>query len=177
MNEPTGSIVFYVIPRTSSPPAAAKNVVYLRTDHWNDYSYITMFDVTFYDNRGERHEIGNVKIGFKSQDESTPTYKTLAETFTALPPEYFSVGLDVDYYIQLRDKLDESERTVFLRSIRDVDYDEQALTIAKDQLVFQVSHLRSLSINTIQDQFRRVVTGGVPLTDFNFRFPIYDRPH
>jgi predicted ATPase len=48
--------------------------------------------------------------------------------------------------------------------------DPEALNLALNERVFQTSHLRSLSINTLTDQFRRVLEGGTPLTDYKFRF-------
>ena len=46
------------------------------------------------------------------------------------------------------------------------------LALATQQKVFQTPHLRTVSINTIEDQYKRVLSGGVPVTDFKFRFSL-----
>lgn len=163
-------IQFFVIPRGNSIPSAGSNVAYLYVDHWNDYSFITMFHVTLFDESAVKHELGSVKIGFRGQTEKTPTYSTLGEGFATLSPEYFSVGVDVDYYLTLFRDCSSTFRMEYLTALRDVAHDQQTLQLALNESVFQTSLLRSLNINTVTDQFRRVLLGEVPLTDYAFRF-------
>lgn len=148
--------------------------VFLIKDRWDDFSYKTMFDVYVFDEHGERHDIGNVKIGFVGQPESS-TYEKIPKEFQSLPEEYFSVGTDVDYYKEVRN-LSEVCRKAFLEGIRDVSFDESILNVALQQDVFQISLLRFLSLQTIKWQFRRVLDGGVALTNFRFLFNLYERP-
>lgn len=163
-------ITVYTIPRGGSIPSQAINTVFLQIDHWNDYSFVTLFQVTAYDDRGTRHDLGNVKIGFKGQTESVSTYSTLENRFTALSPEYFSVGIDIAYYETLSRVVSETFRLEYLTAIRDVVADPAALDMAAEERVFQISHLRTLNVTTISDQYRRVLAGGVLLTNFAFRF-------
>lgn len=163
-------IQFFLIPRNGNIPAEERNAAFLRIDHWNDYSFVTMFQVTLFDENAVRHELGNVKIGFRGQKEETSTFSTLGQGFAALAPEYFSVGVDIDYYLILSRNVSSAFQAEYLKALRDVAHDQQALGLALDERVFQTSHLRSLSINTVVDQFRRVLDGGVPLTDYTFRF-------
>lgn len=163
-------IQFFVIPRGNSIPSAGSNVAYLYVDHWNDYSFVTMFHVTLFDENAAKHELGSVKIGFRGQIEKTPTYSTLGEGFATLSPEYFSVGVDVDYYLTLFRDCSSTFRVEYLTALRDVAHDQQALQVALNESVFQTSLLRSLNINTVTDQFRRVLLGEVLLTDYAFRF-------
>jgi len=167
---------FHVIPRNASPPSTARNVVFLRIDQWNDYSFITMFDVLAFDEQGVRHELGNVKIGFEGQTESIATYSTLQDPFSQLPENYFSAGTDVDYYVKLRDGFSDQYRKAFLEGLRDVVSDAAILEIAAKENVFRTSHLRSLSINSLEGQFRRVLAGHAPVTDYDFRFTLDPRP-
>ncbi len=163
-------IQFFVIPRIGNVPSEGQNEAFLRIDHWNDYSFVTMFHVTLFDENAVKHDVGSVKMGFKGQTEKTSTYSTLPQTFEALAPEYFSVGTDISYYLILSQNLSSAFCAEYLRALRDVAYDPQAMDLALNERVFQTSHLRSLNINTIVDQFRRVLNGGVPLTDYRFRF-------
>lgn len=153
-------------------PSEGKDVAYLRIDRWNDYSFVTMFQVTLFDSNGREHELGSVKIGFKGQTESTSTYSTLEAPFEALSDAYFSVGVDVEYYIILTRDVPEGSKVAFLAGLRDIAYNSQALTSAEGELVFDVSLMRSTDINTVTGQYRRVLAGDAPLTDYAFRFTL-----
>jgi predicted ATPase len=163
-------MTFTVVPRGGNVPSLATNAVFLRVDHWNDYSFVTMFQVTAFDELGVQHDLGSVKIGFKGQSEDVATYATLGNGFNTLPPEYFSVGVDIAYYLALFRNMSEAFRAEYLTALRDVAHDQATLDLARGEKVFQVSHLRSLNLTTVTDQFRRVLGGGIPLTDFAFRF-------
>lgn len=161
---------FFVVPRMGALPDQAFRTVFLCIDHWNDYSFVTMFQVVAFDEQGRRHDLGNVKIGFVGQLEAQSTYSTLGDGFEILPENYFSSGIDVEYYIRLARDVSEPFRKSYLAGLRDVVDSQDALDIALPESVFQTSHLRSLNVRTITDQFRRVLEGGVPLTDYTFRF-------
>jgi predicted ATPase len=164
------SIQFIVIPRNGNVPSEGQNEAFLHIDHWNDYSFVTMFHVTLFDENAVKHDVGSVKIGFMGQTEETSTYSALPERFEDLAPEYFSVGMDINYYLILSRNLSSAFRAEYLCALRDVAHDQQTMNRALNERVFQTSLLRSLNINTIIDQFRRVLNGGVPLTDYRFRF-------
>lgn len=161
---------FIVVAHNGNIPSEGRNSAFLRIDRWNDYSFVTMFQVILFDEGGIRHELGSVKLGFRGQTEEVSTHSTLERGFESLSTEYFSVGCDIDYYLILSRNVSTQTRTDYLSALHDVAFDEASLRIALDEKVFQTSHLRSLSINTVTDQFRRVLDGGVPLTDFEFRF-------
>jgi predicted ATPase len=145
------------------------NSVYLKIDHWNDFSFVTMFDIVVFDELGAVHDLGSVKIGFLGQTIDVATYSTIPPPFSALGPQYFSVGMDVAYYVALS-RCSDNFRAEFFSAMRDVAFDPRILSGARDEKVFQTSLLRSLGINTITDQYQRIIAGGVPLTDFSFRF-------
>lgn len=135
-----------------------------------------MFYVYAFDEQGVRHDLANVKIGFIGQAESVDTYTTMQEPFSQLPDGYFSVGTDVDYYSKLGNAFSDAYREAFLKGLRDVVFDNALLKVAINENVFRTSHLRNLSTNTIESQFRRVLAGGIPVTDFDFRFTLDPRP-
>lgn len=163
-------ITFHIIPWRSSPSGNPVNAVFLRADGWNDYSFVTMFDVTAFDEQGRRHELSNIKIGFVGQVESESTSSTIVSPFAELPPTYFSVGMDVAYYSTIANNFSESFRREYLTALRDVAYNPAILDVARGERVFTVSHLRTLSLVAIEKQFRRVIEGGVAITDYDFRF-------
>lgn len=163
-------IQIFLVPRSHSAPTPVANTVFLGIDHWNDFSFITMFEVTFFDESAVAHYLGNVKVGFKGQSTETSTYSTLENGFNTLPPGYFSVGMDVDYYLKLSRDFSKELRAEYLEAMRDVAHSQKNLEVALAERVFRVSLLRSLNVNSVTDQFRRVLGGGIPLTNFAFRF-------
>jgi AAA domain, putative AbiEii toxin, Type IV TA system len=169
-------ISFQIILSNSKLPSSGHNAVFLQIDNWNDYSFVTMFYVYAFDENGILHDLANVKIGFVGQTTSVNTYTTISEPFLQLPEGYFSVGTDVDYYMKLREEFSDEYREAFLTGLRDVVSDDVILRAALEEQVFRTSHLRYLSLNALEDQFRRVLAGGIPVTDFDFRFTLDPGP-
>jgi predicted ATPase len=165
-------ITFQIISSNSRPPSSGKNAVFLKIDNWNDFSFVTMFYVYAFDEDGVMHDLANVKIGFVGQTTSIDTYQTISQPFSQLAEGYFSVGTDVEYYSKLRDEFSEAYRVAFLTGLRDVVFDNSVLELAKEETVFSTSHLRSVSMSAIEEQFRRVLAGNALLTDFDFRFTL-----
>lgn len=170
-------IQFKIIDRNERMPSGQFNTVYLKIDYWNDYSFITMFEVYAYDQNGVGHILPNVKIGFMNQTTEKSTYSTLEKEFTELNVNYFSVATDVDYYRRLWLNFSSEWRDTFLIKLRDVARTPAILEVAKTQVVFETSHLRGVSINTIRNQFVRVLHGDAPPTDFHFDFSLPSTPN
>jgi predicted ATPase len=91
----------------------------LQRDDWNDYSFNTLYhlhykhgseptDVTF---------IGSVKI--LKQGQSPKDGSLIQKPFTALGPEYVSVGTSLDYYQRLND-IPENDRKMIVDALQDV---------------------------------------------------------
>lgn len=160
---------FIVIPREQKFPEQGKNKVYLRIDRWNDYQYVTMFQMVIYDKEGHVHALGDIKIGFKGQTEDIATYTKLGNVFTSLDAEYFSVGDSVEYY-KVLSKLEPSYRNEILSSLNDIVLNPEIISLITDEPVFSVSLLRSQSLSIVKGQYARVLFGGAELTDYNFRF-------
>ena len=163
-------IQFKVIGRSEHPKNGYPNTVYLKVDHWNDYSFVTMFEVYANDENGQEHSLPNIKIGFVGQTTEVSTFSTLGEEFSELPANYFSVATDVEFYRKLWKEFSPQWRDTFLVKLKDVVKNAAILEIAKDEDVFKISHLRGVSINAIRTQFPRVLAGDVPPTDFHFHF-------
>jgi predicted ATPase len=160
---------FRVVARGVSLPMTEKNVAFLKIDHWNDYSFITMFYLVVFDASGCRHDIGNVKIGFKGQTTETPTFQKLSAEFPGLDQEFFSLGQEVEFYRKIR-LLPEDLGVSVLTGLRDIVISKMLISDLEDELVFGKSLLRDVSLSIINGQFSRVLEGNAELTDFKFRF-------
>lgn len=161
---------FRVLGRKEGIPDVGRNTAYLKIDHWNDYSFVTMFYLSIHDESGKYIDLGNVKIGFKGQDTSEPTYSTIERAFTSLPDDYFSLGMELDYYKKIGSELPQASRDDLLSSLHDIVFDEVNLSKASDEPVFGTSLLRGVSLSTVKGQFKRLLAGGVPLTNFKFSY-------
>ncbi|MCK5347102.1 MAG: ATP-binding protein, partial [Candidatus Heimdallarchaeota archaeon] len=150
-------------------PDQGIRTVYLKIDHWNDFSFVTMFYLSLHDDQGQLHDIGNIKIGFRGQDTSKSTYEMLGNDFEFLPEGYFSLGTDVDYYRQLAD-VPKNFREDLLGSLNDMVFEPSHMNVAQGENVFRTSLLRDVSLSVIKGQFTRVLGGHLPLTDFKISY-------
>ncbi|WP_421211273.1 AAA family ATPase [Aeromonas sp. 600479] len=160
---------FTVLERNENFPKNAKNLACLRIDHWNDFSFVTMFYLSVLDETGIEHNIGYIKIGFKGQTTETPTYEKLNNNFLKLSPNFFSVGADIDFYKNLF-LLDEQVAKNILVSLNDVAFNQDIINRVKDEEVFGTSLLRDSSLTSIRGQYARIIYGKPELTDFKFSF-------
>ncbi|MDO4644120.1 MAG: hypothetical protein Q4A74_09795 [Cardiobacteriaceae bacterium] len=165
---------FKLIARDESLPVNAKNLVCLTIDRWNDYSYVTMFFMNVFDDKGKLHSIGNIKIGFEGQTTGTATYEKIQEDyqgkiFEALPSKFFSLGQDVDFYVELM-KLPNKIKEEILDKLNDIVYKEDVFDKIQNEQVFNISLMRGVRKETIKEQFSRVLEGKSPLSDFEFYF-------
>lgn len=93
-------------------------LILLRVNSWNDYSYYSHFSTFYFENNGECHDLGNVKI---IQYHSKDLYTSLPNSFKELPKdEFFSRGT-LQFYNNL--KLLGIKETV-LSSINDIHYND-----------------------------------------------------
>jgi predicted ATPase len=146
-----------------------KCLAVLDADNWDDHSFKTMFSLTVFDEAGTKVECGSVKIGFKGQTESR-TSEALTLPLETLSDKFFSLGQDVDYYKAIRNELSVEFGADLLVALRDVVHDSTILRDAESEEVFKNSLIRSISLSTINGQFKRVWDGGVPSTDFKFAY-------
>lgn len=162
-------INFVVLDRNEYKPNSSTNTAYLDVDYWNDYSFITMFYLTVFDNKGEEHEIGNVKIAFKGQTTDKGTYTTLGKSFSFLNDQYFSLGTDVEYYKNLN-KLAPELKQEILTALEDIVYKPEKLKSIEDEEVLNTSLFRGVTLSDVHGQFSRVLGGLAELSDFDFNF-------
>jgi predicted ATPase len=163
------SLNFIVIDRGQHKPTPVFNTAYLRIDYWNDFSFVTMFYLTVFDQTGAEHNIGNIKIAFKGQTEQISTHSTLERKFSSLTAEYFSLGVDLDFYENLG-RLDAIIKDNILSSLQDIVFLPGRLPELENEQVLNISLLRGVSLSDIHGQFARVLNGLVALSDFHFNF-------
>ncbi|WP_109409317.1 AAA family ATPase [Proteus genomosp. 4] len=160
---------FKVIERDGYIPAIEINKAFLRADNWNDYSFVTMFYLTVFDEHGKKFDIGNVKIGFLGQKEEVSTYSFIDKNFNQLPEKFFSLGENIDYYINLS-KLSNDFKNNLLKAIQDLVIRPNRLTDIENESVLNTSLLRGIALSEIHGQFSRVLNGLPELSDFHFSF-------
>lgn len=145
------------------------NTAFLTIDHWNDYSFVTMFYLTVYDEKGIEHDIGNVKIAFKGQTTEISTYTKLGKQFSLLGEQYFSLGSDVNYYKKLN-QLSSELKEAILKALEDIVYKPEKIKVIEDEDVLNTSLFRGITLSDVHGQFSRVLAGLAELSDFNFNF-------
>lgn len=159
----------FIVIRRKQEISEQVNTAILEIDYWNDYSFVTMFYLTVYDNKGIKHDIGNVKIGFKGQTTIKSTYSTLKDKFFQLDEQYFSLGTNFDYYKNLN-QLNPELKNAILKSLNDIAYSPEKIKDIEDEDVLNTSLFRSVSLSDVYGQFSRALDGLPELTDFNFSF-------
>lgn len=162
---------FYILDKSDKTP---NNSICLRIDRWNDYSFVTMFYLTYYDESGNAHDIGNVKIGFQNQTTEFATYLEIpkilgSRIFERLPDNFFSLGTDVEYYKNLW-KLPNEVKFFILDNLNDAARKIELFDKFEKEQVMQTSLLRGVRETTIRGQFARILRGESELTNFHFFF-------
>lgn len=160
---------FFVQGQGIVAPSKSTSCVYLYADNWNDYSFVTMFQLTLYDDQGQSHEIGHIKIGFKGQTTDVPTYKKMPHQFSGLDNGFFSLGQAADYYRKMA-ALPNGLGMRILTALRDMVISPSIVDETKEEKVFEVSFLRDTSLSVIKGQYARVLEGKAELTDYKFKF-------
>lgn len=160
---------FCVLSRDAPMPSSGNNTVYLRIDHWNDYSFVTVFHISLYDENGQFYDIGRTKIGFKGQTTEIDTYRKLPEIFESLTDEYFSLGNHVEFYQNMASLSNNLGKNILL-ALKDIVVEPDIIEKIKDERVFSTSLLRDSSLSIIKGQYARVFNGQPALTDFKFKF-------
>ncbi|WP_343660654.1 AAA family ATPase [Ralstonia sp.] len=161
--------LFQVVRSGEKVPAAPKMRAFLLEDDWDDwFAYSTMYLLVFYDEIGERHRIGELKIGQFSM-ESNQRRPRIPHEFDELNDEFFSLGQDESFYENLNE-LGSELRDRILRGLCDVALDQDRFIRALKEKVMGVSLLRSVSPATVQGQFSRVARGGARLSKFEFTY-------
>lgn len=160
---------FRVLQRGTRLPASPIDKVYLIEDDWDDwFKFNTLYSLVLFDEDGERHALGGVKIGQFGMAEGQRR-AAIPERFDQLAERFFSLGQDDTYYDDLN-RLGEATRDRVLVGLRDVARDPALFTRALEEKVTGTSLLRSVDRSTVTGQFHRIALGGVRLTSYDFSY-------
>jgi len=142
---------------------------FLVRDNWDDgFKFSTLFSLIVFDEAGERHEQGGVKIGqFGMQKEQGSPQ--IPDEFDALDEKFFSLGQEDSYYESLK-KLNPSLKEQVLIGLRDVVADLSLFDRALGEQVTKVSLLRYVTPVAVRGQFRRLLEGGARLSRYAFSY-------
>ena len=167
---------FEVIAQGESIPENAEGWTgYLNRDKWDDWGeYSTQYYLTIVNNKRQKVEIGNVKIGSKGLkgapwDKKEGRTPKLSSAFDELPNDYFSLGQDLDYYENLK-KLGDEYREKVLNALGDLAFDQERWKWAKEERVVRQSLLRDLTVSMVEGQLRRMSRGDARVTRYDFSY-------
>ncbi len=161
-------MLFVVTPRNPNTFAFEPDTVLLKWDDWNDYSYYTLFGVAYKDETSTVHDLSNVRIAFKGQQEQDrPLSRN--DKFEIIGKDFFSLGGGTDYYESLN-KLPSHARKKILIGLRDIAYSPQVLSDVENERVTRISLMRGIDLATIKGQYHRMARGGAKLSKFRFWF-------
>ncbi|WP_420365105.1 AAA family ATPase [Curtobacterium sp. L3-7] len=167
-------ILFALQPAEPFPAAPGALVVHLQRSSWDDYGFGTTFAVSVWSGT-EYKAIGVTKIGRRGMTSSgaygPETVGTpLDEFFQELDTSYVSVGQDINFYYNLVHQCGYDSALQVLRSLRDLSVIDDDLDALIDETVVRRSLLRSVSLPTIQDQYRRFLESGRALHAFSLTY-------
>lgn len=141
-------------------------------DSWNDYGFITMFDLTFRKDVSSNISLGKVKI-MKRGSEST--WETLPEKFTSLEQDFCSLGQNKSYYQKLKNLLD-SNYNSFLLALRDVAIFPKIHEQFENDDIFKTSLIRNNEVERLARTVRFEIEGVNPNEYFKFNYT-YQPPY
>lgn len=157
-----------ILDRFERPSPRLTSTIFLTLDNWNDFSFYTLFGMSYVDEEYNIHEIGAVKVAFFGQKESERAFYS-GDTFEKLDDNYFSLGQSDEYYSNLNSLGDET-RDEILFFLNDIAKNEDLFEKVANEKVVRVSLFRVISPSTVKIQYRRISNGGARLTEYNFRF-------
>ena len=144
---------------------SGRGLCYLIDDSWNDYGYLTLCGLIWFDQEGKRTELGSLKIMEKGMEGGRVQ---LESSFLTLGPSYASLGSDQSYYenlIALGPEISED----ILTSLRDAAWDNAIFEEFSGETAFSVSLMRGIGRIDIR-KFESILSGRAELTPFEFEY-------
>ncbi len=165
---------------TSIPTLPSTNCAFLHPDNWDDwFSFETLFHLVVFDESGQKHVIGQVKIGQTGLAARRwgvePTVGVpsrtplLAHQFESLPEGYFSLGVDENYYEGIR-LLSAQQQAEIFWGLRDCAFDLGIFVRHENEEVMQQSLLRHIDASNVRNRLHRLAHGNPALTEFRFSY-------
>lgn len=151
-----------VVHVSKEPPAPGPEGIVLVPVNTHDRSYRTTYRLYVREeNHGRASLLGTVKIGSTEQQPGgrglrAGEYSSLNAGGRHL---WFSLGQDDEYYVSIAE-LGDQMRISILTALGDIAFDPDAFAVAMEHEVTQASLLRTVTPITVEQQFRRIATGG-----------------
>jgi len=142
--------------------------VILEIDHWNDYSFETIFAV-YFKLANKFEERGAIKIGKKDLDLNKHISIYLPETFNSLDSKFFSIGASVGYYKSIL-KLSENKRKEYYTALNDLAFKGEIDQEIEQSDVFKKAFLRTTTKLPITGQYHRLATGNDSTERFSLKY-------
>lgn len=170
-------VEFRIVESAHEVDRNARNVVFLWNTGWDDwFEFETLHRAYYIDQDGRDCQLGDWKIGEvglqgakTSSTEPSVRRPNLPKKFKRLPDRFFSLGQDDSYY-EVLSTIGAHFREDVLHGLRDIAFDEKARRLALSERVTKISLLRSVTLNSVEDQFARMAHGGARLTPYSFSF-------
>jgi predicted ATPase len=137
-----------------------------------DDGYLTLYRLWFRDGSGSIEDLGSVKIGYADLIRGEmPLGRGQFDELARLDRRlyWFSVGQNDTYYENIR-KLGAGAREEILQGLCDIALNPSLFEVAMGWDVTDTSLLRSVELQTVEVQFRRIARGGPRLTRFHFDY-------
>lgn len=138
---------------------------FLLRDNWDDYGFKTTCSLIYFDEEGERFDVGEVKI---MQSGMTGGYTPMEETFETLDPDYASLGQGQEYYENLL-ALEDETRFAILNNLRDLMWSPVVRASVRDERAYVTSLTRSVGEKRFA-KLDSIVHHDPELTPFNFTY-------
>ncbi len=137
----------------------------LETDNWDDYSTKCQFYLVYYSKKGEKHEIGDIKVLHK-KDRRT----VLDNVFEELDEEYISLGQNLSFYEELLAVCGKRRSIEFLELIRDISWQPRLTEPFETLSPFRNALLRFNSAQKARRFGRVIINGEEIIEDFSFAY-------
>ena len=160
---------FTVVPSKNHLPHQGRSTAFLVPDDWDDwFHFSTLYSLFVFDHEGQRHVVGDVKIGQfdMEKDQRRPD---IPKEFDKFDDRFFSLGQDDSYYKNLN-TIGPDVRQEILTGLRDVALDLDLFERALNERVTNISLLRSVLRNSVTGQLHRMANGGARLSKYKFTY-------
>ena len=116
----------------------------LEFDKWNDYGIVTNYWLYYYNEDGEKLDVGSVKIMVKiGDDDAINTRDYIPDNFLSLPENFCSLGQSQSFYDNLKEIFTSKKALSILRALRDTALFEDIQEKFEKTRIFITSLIRS----------------------------------
>jgi len=162
-------LTFQRLTRSEDRGASGRNVCFLVNDNWDDFGFKTLFNLVYFDKKGNRKELGGTKIIRRGM---THGHVEVRGKFNRLGKNYASLGSDQKFYeniVSLGPKLAKE----LMECLRDCAWNREIYDSFSREEGFRQSLMRGLGESDVR-KFADIVYRRAKLTTFEFDFVFPD---